>query len=43
LQNGEGKTVSLKRGAEVEVTVAADPDATTKQTDSPATPSPEKA
>ena len=42
LQNGEGETVSLKRGAEVEITVAAEPDATTKKTDSPAAPSPEK-
>ena len=36
LQNADGEEVSLKRGAEVEITVAADPEATTKKPDQPA-------
>jgi hypothetical protein len=31
LENGDGQPVSLKRGAEVQVTIAADPEATTPQ------------
>jgi hypothetical protein len=34
LQDGDGNLVSLKEGAEVEVTIAADPDAITAKTSS---------
>lgn len=35
LQDGDGNVVSLKRGAEVEVTIAADSEATTKKQPEP--------
>lgn len=34
LQDPQGNPVALKKGAEVEVTIAAEPDATTPKTDS---------
>lgn len=35
LADGDGNAVALKEGAEVEVTIAADPEATTPQKESP--------
>jgi hypothetical protein len=40
LQDEAGDDVSLKKGAEVEVTIAADPDATTKKQLEPKKPDP---
>ncbi len=42
LQDGAGETVSLKEGADVEITVEAEPEATTKKPDSSAAAHPQR-
>ena len=42
LQDGGGETVSLKEGADVEITVEAEPEATTKKPDSSAATLPQR-
>jgi len=42
LEDGSGETVALKKGTEVEVTVEAEPEATTKKPESPTASTPKK-